>query len=155
MHPHNQMNSVLLTYFWRYFRIPRRYFPSLLKYILPTSIKMKIFNIKSFLCSFHRTISEYFVIFLCYRGTKRKEGIFATCHKAGSSSPHLLFTEFHLDPLEGLKALLFIYSSEKGFSFSLKLILMYFKDLLSTNIIHLSSCDPKAIPLSMPLCKRA
>lgn len=107
---------------------------------------MKIFNRKSFLCSFHSTILEYFVILLCCGSIKTKEGIFATCHKAGSSSLHLLFTEFHLDPLEGLKALLFICSSGKGFSFSLKLILTYFKDLPSTNIIHLSSCDPETIP---------
>lgn len=124
-------------------------FPSHLKYILPTSIKIRAFNIKSFLYSFHRTILEYFVILLCYRSTKRKECIFANRHQAESSSPHLLFTEFHLDPLEGLKALLFICSSGKGFSFSLKLILMYFKELPSINIIHLSSCDSKTIPIEM------
>lgn len=129
------------------FQNSKEVFPSLLKYILPTSIK--IFNIISFLFSFHRTISENFVILLCHGSTKRKEGIFATCHKAGSSSLHLLFTEFHLDPSEGLKALLFIRSSGKGFSFSLKLILMYFKDLLSTSIIHLPSCDPKTIPIEI------
>lgn len=64
-------------------------FPAHLKYILLTSIKMRVFNIESFLCPFHRTISEYFVILLCYRSTKRKECIFANCHKSRIIFPAL------------------------------------------------------------------
>lgn len=81
------------------------------------------------------------------RKHEKKDSIFATCHKAAASPLQLLFTEFHLDPLQGLKALLFICSSGKGFSFSLKLIVTYFKDLQSTNIIHLSCCDPDSTPM--------
>lgn len=140
MHPQTD-ELISLKVSEKVFQNSKEVFPSLLKYIQPTSIK--IFNIISFLCSFWRTISEYFVILLCYRSTKRRY----FCHLSQS---RIIFSalaaEFHLDPSEGLKAL-FICSSGKGFSSSLKLILTYFKDLLSTSIIHLPSCDPKTIPI--------
>jgi len=73
MHPHNQTNSLLFCVLLKTFQNSKEIFPSLLKYTLPTSIKMKIFNIKSFLCSFHRTITEYFATLLCYRAQKGKK----------------------------------------------------------------------------------
>lgn len=125
-------------------------FPAHLKYILLTSIKMRVFNIESFLCPFHRTISEYFVILLCYRSTKRKECIFANCHKSRIIFPATCCSlHFTLILLKVWKHCCLSGAQGKGFSFSLKLILMYFKELPSINIIHLSSYDPKTIPLEM------
>lgn len=110
---------------------------------------MRVFNIESFLCTFHRTVWVLCYFALLQEHKKEIMYFLPIAIKVESSSLHLLFTAFHLDPLEGLKALLFIWSSGKRFFFSLKLILMYFKELPSIIIIHLSSYYSKTIPLEM------
>lgn len=131
------------------FQNSKEIFPGHLKYILPTSIKMRVFNTEAFCVLFTEQSQSTLLFCFVTEAQKGKYIFLPIAVKAESSSLHLLFTAFHLDPLEGLKALLFIWSSGKRFSFSLKLILMYFKELPSINIIHLSSYDSKTIPLEM------
>lgn len=114
-----------------------------LKYIHTHQLRWGYFKQKLF--SFHRAIFKYFVILLCLGEHKREKQYF--CHLSQSRIISSALTQLHLDPLQGLKALLFICSSGKGFSFSLKLTPTYFKDLPSTNITHLSCCDSNTTPM--------
>lgn len=108
------------SYFQLIFKIfqnSKEIFPAHLKYILPTSVKMRVFNIESFLCTFHRTVWVLCYFALLQEHKKEIMYFLPIAIKVESSSLHLLFTAFHLDPLEGLKALLFIWSSGKRFFF--------------------------------------
>lgn len=121
----------------------------------PTSVKMRIFKTKTYWFCFIKQSPNTLLFCFGYRSTKGKNSIFATCHKAGSSPQHLLLAQLHLDPLQGLKALLFTCSTGKGFSFSLKSTPAYFKDLPSTSITHLSCCDSNTTPMEKECSPRS